>query len=232
MDIINIKLQNSGFNGLDVVYLKEEEKEGRKKVNKITERPRHPVHFGLEIPFKDLRYHLLQLCDIIHEGMNKNDVDSSISECEVMELEIGPEYFVIKGTKNKFADKSFVLKTVKVQEEDGYQFYDTVNKIIENIVEETTNYLTGKANVTDEEITMRWIGAGKEKGVDMNVFNEMSDDEKKEFCQGILEKSFGAVVIMAEDIDISDIQESETIESNPDNIIVIDAQAETIKIPM
>lgn len=225
MDITNIKLQNSGFKGFDVIYLKEEE--GRIKINKITERPRRPIHLGLEIPFKDLRYHLLQLCDIVQDGMEKNDVDALISECEVTEVEIDPGYFVIKGTKNKFADKSFVLKTVKVQAEDDYEYFDAVTKIIEKIVEETQHYLAGDAKVTDEEITMRWIGAGKEKGVDMDSFNQMSDDEKKEFCQGILEKSFGAVVIMAEDINLSDIDEEDS-DYEP---IIIDPQAEMVKIP-
>lgn len=231
MDIKSIKLVNSGFKGFDAVILKEEEREGHKKINKKTERPRHPIHLGLEIPFKDLRYHLLQICQVINEDMRKDEVDALISECEVESVVIEPEHFVIKGIKHCFSEKMFPLTTPKVDSSDDYEHYDTVMKIIERIVEEAEHYLSGDVKVSDEEAAMRWIGAGKEKGVDMDAFNLMSPEEQKEFCSGILEKMYGATVLMPEDVEQGSADFTPDTEQGEQDEFVIDPSMESIKLP-
>jgi hypothetical protein len=61
MRIKKVTLRGSGFKGLEVVYLREEEKGGRMFMNEIVEKRKHPIHLGLETMFKDLRVFLLEI---------------------------------------------------------------------------------------------------------------------------------------------------------------------------
>lgn len=226
MEIKSVKLVNGGFKGFDVVMLKEEEKEGRSKINKVTERPRHPIHLGLEIPFKDLRFHLLQICGLINDDMDKADIDATLEECDVTSVDIEDTYFKIRGVKSVFSEKSYPLPTPKVSAEDDYKHYDTVMKIIEKIVEETEHYLNGSAKVTDEEIAMRWIGAGREKGLDTDAMEVMTEEEKKAKYIEIIEKVYGGTVLLPEDM-----EDDSPSPFNDSEAVTIDPLAETVKIP-
>lgn len=224
MNIKNITLADGGLKGLQIIY-NEPDKQGSKLlVSDIKKKRRHPIHLGLEIPFKDLRYHLLYAYSLIRDGMTKHDIDVLVEQCEITGVDLDPEYFMIKGTLGSFGDKSVSLATAKVQEDDGYEHFDAVINILKTIIEETKLYLAGDVKVDDNEIVFRWIGAGKEKEFDLDSFNSLPDEEKKVLCQEILEKNFGATVLMEEDISFGEAaEESDSIE--------LSMEAETIILP-
>lgn len=227
MNIKTITLQERGLRGMVVVYNEPEKSNNKIMTSDMKKTKRHPIHLGLEIPFKDLRFHLLQIRGLINDKMTKHDMDCIIEQCDVTHVEFNPEYFVIKGKIGVFADKEGPLETPKVDIGDEYEYFDTVINILKKIIEETKLYLTGDVKVEDTEIVMRWIGAGKEKGVDMDSFKAMSDEEQKEFCQNILETNFGATIFMPEDLGIGEQEEiGEAQES-----FVLDPEKETIILP-
>jgi hypothetical protein len=228
MNIKTITLQERGLRGMKVTYNEPEKSNNKIMTSDTNKTKRHPIHLGLEIPFKDLRFHLLQIHGRINDGMTKHDMDCVIEQCEVTAVEFNPEYFVIKGTLGCFADKEVELKTPKVDAGDEYEHFDTVINILKKIIEETKLYLAGDVKLDDTELVFRWIGAGKEKGVDMDSFNAMSEEEQKEFCQNILETNFGATIFMPEDLGIGEADEEkvEAIES-----FVLDPQKETVILP-
>ncbi len=237
MEIKSIKLVNGGFKGLVVEYTEPNEKDGRSKFDTIKKTVRHPIHLGLEKPFKDLRFHLLEICDIISDDMKKNVIDNKVAETEMSQIKIDGSEFILFGEKDKFENKSFKLETPLTGEADAYEHYDSVAALITTIIEETKLYMQGKAVVTDDEIAQRWIMAGKEKGFDIDSFNALSAEEKRDLCTSILEKSFGMVVMGGDDFAIEHVSTEEVtaefkqeIEESEETI-VIEMQPEPVKLP-
>lgn len=209
MEIKKITLQDGGLKGCLVTYVTPETKSNRTLPREHTDKVRHPIHFGLEKPFKDLRFHLLEICGLVNDEMKKSEIDYVINCTEVTGIKLDGGRFVIMGIKEVFTDKHFKLETPMIEAEDEYEHFGTVCKIIDTILEETKLYMQGEAKVSDAEIIERWIAAGKQKGFDKESFNNLPDDEKKKLCAEILETKFGAVVIMEEDISIGDIEKEE-----------------------
>ncbi len=211
MEIKKITLINGGFKGINVEYVEPNEKEGRSKFDTIKKTIRHPIHLGLEKPFKDLRFHLLEICNIVRGDMDKKDIDFTVLECDVSGIKIDGSEFSIIGNKEAFEGKRFKIETPMVSEEDNYEHYESVAALITTIIEETKLYMQGKAVVTNEEIAERWVMAGKQKGFDADSFNALSPEEKKQLCSDILEKSFGMVVMGGEDFAIEHVSTEEII---------------------
>jgi hypothetical protein len=231
MRITKVELVGGGFKGLNVTYLKEENKNGMTKIKEVIEKPRYPIHLGLEVPFKDLRYYLLNICDILGEDLGKMEKDSLMNDCEVTSVIISNEHFVIKGTKSVFGDKAFSLTSPKVEEGDGYFHYDTVKSVIEKIVEETKAYMAGDVVIDSTEVVTRWIGAGKSKGFDIESFNALSPEDRDKFCTEVLEKDFGKVVIGAADYSVNEEEEEEETEEDQDNGFILEPNAEVVILP-
>lgn len=64
-------------------------------------------------------------------------------------------------------------------------------------------YLQGTQVITDDEIVLRWIQAGK-SGVNQSDFDNLSAEEKKEFCKEFLEKEYGAMVMINDEVELVD----------------------------
>lgn len=223
MNIKVIKLQNNGFKGITVEYTEPNPREGRDAIKTTKDTIRHPIHLGLEKPFKDLRFHLLEICNIVRGNMDKQEIDYTVLESEVTGIKIDGDGFAILGTKEVFSGKAFKIETPMVTEDDGYEHYESVIALLNTIVEETKVYMRGEVNVTDDELTYRWVQAGKQKGFDIDSFNALSAEEKKQLCSDILEKSFGMVVMGGDDFTIEHVPTEEVtadfvINSN-DNVI-------------
>jgi len=229
MQITKVELVGSGFKGMNVTYIKEDPKGGINKMKEVTERPRHPIQLNLEIPFKDLRYYLLNICDILGEDLDKFAKDSLMNDCEVTAVELIGGCIVIKGTKSVFGEKAFKLTTPKVEEEDGYFHYDTLKSIVEKLVEETKLYLAGSVVVDNTEVVARWIGAGKSKEFDIESFNALSAEDREKFCTQVLENDFGKAVLGMSDFSVNEEEEEDVAIEGEE--IVIEAKGEEILIP-
>lgn len=209
MNIKKISLQNAGFSGATVVYLREEEKNGHPFINEVTEKRKHPVHFSLEKMFKDLRYHLLIITQLLDEDMSKEVKDQLLLETEVTGIEFDAASFVITGEKRRFGDKYIKLKTCKVDDNDLYEHFDTVQSLIQSIVEETKEYLAGTKKVDDVEVLRRWVAAGKSKELTEESLANYTSDQLKEFAVKLIESKFGGIVFIDEAAEISaaDVEE-------------------------
>lgn len=227
MQIKSIRLINNGFKGITVEYTEPNPREGRDAIKTTKDTIRHPIHLGLEKPFKDLRFHLLEICNIVRSDMDKRDIDYTILESEVTGIKIDGTGFAILGTKEVFAGKAFKIETPMVEEEDEYEHYESVIALLQTIVEETKVYMRGDVKVSDSELVERWITAGKQKEMDINGFHSMSAEEKKEFCVSVLEKSFGMVVMGGDDYTVEHVPTEEVTAD-----IVINKNMEVIEIPL
>jgi hypothetical protein len=236
MNIKKVQLTNSGFKGMSVEYTEPNLRDGKEGKKLTKDKLDHPIHLGLERPFKDLRFHLLEICEIIHDGMEKKDIDYAIAQCEVTGIKIDGSEFSIIGSKDVFEEKSFKLETPMVSEVDGYEHYASVAILVGKIIEETKLYFRGEVKVSDDELVERWVAADKEKGFNLEAFNNMSAEKKREFCQSVLEKSFGCVVLGAEDMAIEHVSTEEVTAEFKQEIdeteetIVIEMQPEPVKL--
>ncbi len=236
MQITKINLQTGGLKGAHVTHFSPVTKNGRTKVKEIIEKEPHPIHLALETPFKDLRWHLLDLCDVIHDNSHKVDIDELLSDTEVSGIRLDAKInsFVIVGAKRtRKIGKVYNFETPEVTIDDKYEHYETVMKIFERIFEETKLYLSGEVKVTDEEITQRWIESGKLKAVsNLEAYENMPQEEKERIARDILENA-GAVVMMPQDVSIehSDTDINEQLEKNEEKEIVFEKEAEVITMP-
>lgn len=212
MNIKKIVLQGSGFKGAVVTYLREEEKNGRPFINEVTEKRKHPIHLSLEKMFKDLRYHLLDITGLLRGDEDKAMKDYTIQECEVVGIEFDAASFILSGEKKVFADKAIKLKTCKVTEEDMYEHFETVQNLIQAIVEETKEYLAGTKKVDDVEVLQRWVQAGKSKELTEESLKNYTPEQLLEFGRKLIENRFGGIVLLDNDMDISNVDVSEANE--------------------
>jgi ribosomal protein L14E/L6E/L27E len=211
MIIKAVKLKNNGFNGLAVDYLTEVIKANRKTMKLTKDFPKDPIHKDLENLFKDLREHLLDICEITQK-MDEKEKMFIIHESEVTGVEFDTEGFVIHGHKQIFGNKKYALNTPKVEEIDAYYKFEDVMDIMRSIATETKLYLDGEKKVSDEELVERWVAAGKDKSMDMETFKGLTAEEQAKFCSDFLQKQFGAVVLMNEEMDLSGMETSGMIE--------------------
>ena len=235
MNIKKISLKGAGFKGAEVTYLREEEKNGRPFINEVVEKRKHPIHLGLETMFKDLRFYLLDITGMLRGDEDKNTKDYTILESEVVSIEFNAGMFCITGEKRVFADKVVKLKTPKVDDKDQYEHFDTVQKMIEAIVEETKEYLAGTKKVDDVEVAVRWVQGGHAKDVTEDQLKAMTPEQLKKFATELLENNFGAVVMMNDDfassvdVDVEEALEGVKEDDVKEDEVVIDA--EEVMIP-
>ena len=220
MNIKLIKLKSSGFKGMEVHYFEQEEKNGRPSTVLIKKFPPTPIHLGLETMFKDLRFYLVDITGLLRGDEDKMTKDYTIQETEVVSIDFDSESFTIGGEKQVFSNKTIKLKTCKVDTNDLYEHFDTVQKLIGSIVEETKEYLAGTKKVDDIEVAVRWIQAGKSKDLTEDSIKGWSPEQLKEFATKLLENQFGAVVMHNEDMDVSNVDVSAA------NLEIAAAQAE------
>lgn len=209
MHIRVIKLKSSGFKGMECHYFEQEEKNGRPNTVPIKKYPPYPIHLSLETMFKDLRFYLLDITGYLRGDEDKMTKDFMIQETEVVAIEFDSESFIIKGDRQVYLSKSIPVKTCKVDSIDNYEHFETVQKLIESIVEETKEYLAGTKKVDDVEVAIRWVQSGKAKGLTEEILKGYTPEQLRDFATKLLENQFGAVVMLDGDMDISNIDVSE-----------------------
>jgi hypothetical protein len=229
MNIKKVKLINGGFKGAAVSWTEERvEKNKRKYVDELDKEKNDPIHLGLDKPFKDLRYHLLNICGIISTSMDQTEIDYAIGECEVDAIDIDGGTFVIHGSKVCIANKSFKIKTPKVNEDDGYDKFDEVVELIKNIKEEAQEYIKGTTQVSDQEAAIRFITSGKDKSIDMAEYEIMSAEEKAQLHIDIIQKLGGFVTMPGDVLEDTD-ENHEILNMTPEKEI---SDAEVIEIDL
>nr|WP_298660278.1 hypothetical protein [uncultured Flavobacterium sp.] len=204
MDIRKVSLIAGGDKGVEVSYLKQEEKKGRTFTNEVKEKRKYPIHNDLDQLFKDLRFYLLHITGIIRDDMKKEMIDYEESDCVVNAIKIDGTEFSIIGEKRAVHGGYFKIESPKIDQHSEYPNFDQVFEIIKSIKEETRLYMNGTKMITVEEATIRQIEAGRCKEMTPENFSQFSAEEQKAWCTEYLEKKWGSFVQHQEDIELED----------------------------
>lgn len=231
MNFRKVRLNDEGFKGAELHFFKEKLKDGKPMIVLTKEYPKNPVHLGLEKLFKELRIHILQNCDIISDSLDESIHPYFVQETIVEVVEMDGDSIVLRGKKTKYDGKTFPLNTVKIQESDGYFQYDILKELVENICIETEAYLAGSVVVDDTEVAIRYLEAGKAKGVNIEEIKALPPEKLKEWATAFLENSYGAVVLHNEDMQVDNEQILSAVEQLNTEFDVTNAGAE-VEIPI
>ena len=212
MNIYQIKTINGGFKGLEVSFTEERvEANKRRFTDDITKEKNDPIHLALDKPIKALRRHLLEICGIIGGHTDQTEVDYAIAETEITAIRMTKTLFIIEGEKEWMNNKRFKLKTPKIEFKDNYISFDEIVALLAEIRKEAEIYMRGTAVVTDEEAVVRYITSGKDKSIDNEEYEKMTDEEKLQFHKKIIEDKFGGIVMVQDDIQDIDHEEVKEI---------------------
>ncbi len=212
MQIKKIKINGEGLKGISVTYVKPEEKGGRTFSTDVVEEKRYPIHLGLETKFKELREYHNDICGLLAGKLGENEVKYIVNNTDIIGLSLGNDWFLLSAKVNTFADKKIAISTPKIDLSDEYHAYDKVQKLIEEILTEVADYMSGAKKATDEDFGRRVIERELKRGketISMDEFDAMSEEQKKVFCTGYLEKVCGSLVSHTDDLIIE--EENSTI---------------------
>lgn len=231
--IKKITVQAGGLKGLIL-----EGREDVAKDNKITEdgfklTKKHPISRDLEDKLNEFRFFALDICGLITDETKKAEKQTLLEGCEVLSVEFEKGvagYFKIKVSSRVFDTKTITLTTPKTDSSDDYQYFDTVMKVIDSLLEEVEQYEKGLKKISDEDLMIAYIRHGKDKSMDIDKLNEMSAEEKADYCQSILEK-LGCLVIRPDEVYEEGETEEVSLETNAEPLILqLDAAPEPIKL--
>lgn len=204
--------------------------EGREDVaknNKITEdgfklTKKHPISRDLEDKLKEFRFFALHICGLITDTTKKDEKFMLLEGCDVLSLEFeqgATGFFKIKVASRVFDTKTITLTTPKTDSSDGYEWFDEVMKIIDSLLVEVEQYEKGLKQISDEDLMISYIRHGKDKSMDMDKLNEMSAEEKADYCQSILEK-LGCLVIRPDEVYEEGEVEEVSLETTTETLIL------------
>lgn len=210
--IKKITVTAGGLKGLVLEGTKELAKDNKIVINTFKDGLKNPINADLEDKLKEFRFFALDICGLITDETRKAEKVTLLEGCEVLSIEFeagATGYFKIKVASRVFDTKTITLTTPKTDSSDGYEYFDTVMNVIESLLEEVEQYEKGLKKISDEDLMISYIRHGKDKSMDMDKLNEMSAEEKADYCQGILEK-LGCLVIRPDEV--YEEGETETIE--------------------
>jgi len=220
MNIKKIELQGGGYKGANVFFLTQTFKQNRPFLNETIEKRKNPIHGDMEKLFKDLRVHLLDVCNINNNRLSEAEQKTIILETEISSIEFDNDSFLLSGEMEVFSDKKIKLKTCKVQESDDYEGYGEVRKIIDELKTEAVAYLDGLKVVSDREMMLRWLEARKDNNMTKEQFEAMDEQGQKEYMNKTLSVKFGA-----------EIDTDEEEEQDDDSAVAFEVNDNPIEIP-
>lgn len=200
--ISKITVNAGGLKGLILEGTKESAKENKIVTNTFKDGIKHPINRALEDKLNEFRFFALHICGLITDNTKKDEKFMLLEGCDVVSLEFEQGvtgYFKIKVSSRVFDTKTITLTTPKVDSSDDYEWFDEVTKIIDSLLVEVEQYEKGLKQISDEDLMISYIRHGKDKSMDMDKLNEMSAEEKADYCQSILEK-LGCLVIRPDEV--------------------------------
>lgn len=202
--IKKITLSENGFKGLKIDHLVEEQKDGFPFLTPTKSEPKYPIHLGLENKFKELRKHLLNVCQICQNPRDEDEFTYATNDTEVTSIEMASDWFIIGG-EFRIGDKKIKLKTYEVEEPDYHEFKQVMD-IIKEIKAETREYVAGNRQLSTDELTERIMTNLVRKGKkdDLAELEGMSKEEKMAYCEKYLMDNGVIDIIKQEDVDLPD----------------------------
>jgi hypothetical protein len=200
MKIAAVKLINGGLKGIQVKYETTKEQDGRTFITEHTDIKKTPVHQNLIENFRSLRVHMLMLM-----GYSESQAESLMNNSAVIISEVvsGAEDFLIKGQlelSNIAGTKHITINTPKITEDDEYEGFIEVMKIVDSIWKETKEFIDGKAKMDDKQLVMDFYS--KKKGIDEETMRELDSLEGADLAKKATEilESMGAIVLLEEEM--------------------------------
>ncbi len=228
MNIKLVKLRDGGFKGIELHHFVDRFRNNKPVPKLQKEYPKDPVHKDLQNLFAELREPLLSACGYLDSG-NEDVAKYLVLETEVTGIEFSTEDFVIHGRKRVFHDKFIKLSTCPIEEMDMFDKYFAVKEIIGRIIDEVQLYVDGSKKVSDAELVINWIEAGREKDLTPEGYSNMSPEEQREYHTRILEEKFGSMVTNREDMDFDNIEEKE-LGDEPQQLLLPEKEGESVLI--
>jgi len=191
--IQKIKLSAHGIKGMQVWMVKQEQKDGQLWLNEYPGvQYRYPVQGKFYETIQMLGLHVGRICDI-----KPVDEDNycNITVTQVKKTENG---FLLTAVVESTLVKTYTVNTPLVTEEDGYDYFDKVMKLVERIFAGVENYIKGEIKVDVERYLMDLHK--DEDNFAVEVLKEMTDDEKEKLYIAELEAR-GHIVIVNEQPD-------------------------------
>ena len=225
--IKKIAVNVGGLKGLTLSGTVESVKENKIAINEYCDKIKHPIHVALEAGIGDLRFAVLEICGLLQETTNKNVRASLLNDCKILAIEFQLGYtpwFKIKASSRVFDEKFHIICTPKVDEEDGYEHFNTVINIIKVILEEVNHYVNKTKVISDEELMESFVKHGKGKSLDREAMESMSAEEKSEWLHSELGK-MGFIVNSVHMDDLVKEEDAEVIDletTSGSNEIVFD----------
>ena len=191
MHIRKIKLSDYGIKGMEVEYIKPEEKNGVRFENEYKVKYHHPVPLVLRNKISSLKEHLIAV-----NGLSKKS-DLTIT------------YVMMDGTGFKFGAKMRVLERYFVNVEIPYFTeqcdeidFDGICKEISEVFKGAKEYVeAGPSAIDNKQLLLDFMDSKKDKGqaIELDV-QSMTPEQMKEEALKILE-NMGAIIMMPEDLE-------------------------------
>lgn len=222
--ITKIIVRDSGLKGLEIHYLEEVARDKGMFIDSNKKKQENPINADLEDKIKEFKFFALDICGLITAETKKAEKATLLEGCDVVSIEFekgATGYFKIKVTSRVFDTKTITLTTPKTDSSDGYEYFDTVMNVLDSLLEEVEQYEKGLKKISDEDLMISYIRHGKDKSMDMDKLNEMSAEEKADYCQSVLEK-LGCLVIRPDEVYEEGEMEEVSLETKANNDLVLD----------
>ncbi len=229
MNISKIQLKAKGFKGLYVEYTEEETRSVKPDLTPKSIEPKNPIHYHLDRMFRDLKLHILNLCEVINDSMLEPDILFHASETEIKEIEIKGDAIKLKGVKRRFDGKFNELKPCWVQFEDNYEGWDLLVTLVKNILKETEDYLCCRTQADIVEVAIRWVEASKTQDISVEEIKSWPEEKQKEWASQLIASDYGNTKVFS-DIDIDPCDDG-TIEPVKDEFEVSMEGETEIEVP-
>ena len=186
MKISKVKLVDRGIKGIEVSFMKQEDRGKMVFNDEYVVKYKAPVNTELRESFTKLHLHLREICGVSKEL----DVD-------VRGLNYNGEAFLISGVVTTVLnEKVYGINTPLINADDDYVKYDSATSLMDKIYEEVRKYVSERKMMNPKQFVMEFA---ENKGkLDDYDFENMSDSEALSKAREILEKS-GAIVITQDD---------------------------------
>ncbi len=232
-----MKLINTGLKGVEITYETLEYIDGVPYSSQDNKKSYRPAHRELKALMKEFVTPLIELCGYPlpkEDVMGKVDITSgvNVADFEVTGIVAGTDRFLISGKYRCWEDKVIAINTPLIKEVDGYEHFNDVIKLVDNVYAEIDLYLSGAKSITKQEVIIDYMKDVKKKETFKmeDDFSSMNDEELKLMLKEI-DKDLGIAVHLengklvigtSEEEEVTEAQEvaavSHTIEHTDDNM--------------
>lgn len=187
MNICKVKVLGEGKKGLEVSYLRNDEKNGYTFNNAYNVKYRYPLSIGIQTCLNDLQ----RYC----KGLMRFDKDAEVEVTGV--VSDAATKFIITYRVRTAADLYAGGSTPNVMEGNEYDKFDDVIDVIGKLYDYVVDYVEkGASEVEIKQYALRF----NDDGIGEDDFDAMAETDKKDLMKRALEKA-GCIVIDQSDIE-------------------------------